>query len=48
MKDCFGRLLEMASVIIHQWSQQFGDEEVKNVGIEQVFVEREENKDKWE
>ena len=37
LKDCFGRLIEMASSVIHEWSQDFGDDEVKSAGIDQVF-----------
>jgi len=25
LKDCFGRLLEMATANVHRWSQEFGD-----------------------
>jgi hypothetical protein len=37
LKDCFGRLIEMASSVIHEWSQEFGDEDVKDSGINPVF-----------
>lgn len=40
-KDCFKRMINMASTVIHQWSQQFGDEEVKNNGTDPIFGDAE-------
>eukprot|EP00347_Sterkiella_histriomuscorum_P018693 403344536 len=49
LKDCFWRLLELASVQIHKWSQEVGDEEVKNVGIEQINMRDSQlEKERWD
>ncbi|CDW79357.1 UNKNOWN [Stylonychia lemnae] len=47
IKDCFWRLLDMASHVIHKWSQDFGDEEVKQSGIEKLFAKNEDDLDQW-